>query len=293
MSFNSDLKTELASTSFSCPVCIFAECLGMMLYAGRFSADGIKLQLSNPTVRKRVMTVCRQVFGVPLKQEGNTLTLSGEENLRYAFEAFGYEYKRSPLQLNRALVEEDCCKNAFIRGILLTGGYASSPEKSYHLEIVTSHYHVARQTATLLSEMGLAAGYVLRRGNHVLYFKDSSTIETVLTMAGAPSAAMEIMVKKIERDMNNKVNRKVNCDTANMDKTIAAAAIQIDAINKLEKADKLSSLPSSVQETARLRRENPELSLSSLCQLHSEPISRPGLNNRLKKFIKLAEELQI
>lgn len=293
MSFNSDLKTELSSASFSCRECIYAECLGMMLYANKFSTDGIKLTLANPTLRKRVMTVCRQVFGVPLTQNGNVLTLSGDDNLSLAFEAFGYEYKRSPLQLNRALVEEDCCKNAFIRGILLTGGYASSPDKSYHLEIVTSHYHVARQTATLLSEMGIAAGYVLRRGNHVLYFKDSSTIEEVLTMAGAPNAAIEIMVKKVERDFNNKINRQVNCETANLDKTIAAAAVHIDAIKKLEKADKLSTLPAALQETARLRIEFPELSLTELCKLHNEDISRPGLNNRLKKLVKLAKELQI
>ena len=293
MSFNSDLKTELASASFSCPDCIYAECLGMMLYAGKFSSDGIKLQLSNPSARKRVMTICRQVFGVPLKQDGNVLTLTGEENLCRAFEAFGYEYDRSSLQLNRALVENECCKNAFIRGILLTGGNASAPEKSYHLEIVTSHYHVARQTATLLSEMGLAAGYVLRRGNHILYFKGSSTIEDILTMAGAPSSAMNIMVVKIERELINKINRRVNFETANLDKTIAAAAIHIDAINKLEKADKLSTLPPAIQETARLRREYPELSLGALCEKHSEPISRPGLNTRLKKLIKLAEELEI
>ena len=291
MSFNSDLKTELSSSSFSCSGCAYAECLGMMLYANKFSVDGVKLTLSNPTLRKRVMTVCRQVFGVPLNQDGNTLTLTGEENLCRAFEAFGYEYKRSPLQLNRALVEEDCCKNAFIRGILLTGGYASSPDKSYHLEIVTSHYHVARQTATLLSEMGIVTGYVLRRGNHILYLKDSSTIEEVLTMAGAPNAAMEIMVKKVERDFNNKINRQVNCEAANLDKTVAAAAVQTEAINKLEKADKLSSLPASLQETARLRVEFPELSLAELCKKHSGDISRPGLNNRLRKLVKLAEEL--
>ena len=144
---------------------------------------------------------------------------------------------------------------------------------------------------SVLSEMGIVAGYVLRRGNHILYFKDSSTIEEVLTMAGAPNAAMEIMVKKVERDFNNKINRQVNCEAANLDKTIAAAAIQTDAINKLEKADKLSSLPAALQETARLRVEFPELSLTDLCQKHSSPISRPGLNNRLRKLVKLAEEL--
>lgn len=291
MSFNSELKSELCSAGFSCHNCIAAECLGLMLYAAKFSVDGIKFQSDSSAVRKRVQHVTRQVFGVPLHQEGNILSLSDENEIRYAFEAFGYEYKHSPLQLNRALVEDDCCKAAFLRGVLIAGGYASSPEKGYHLEIVTSHYHIARQTATLLREMGLGAGYIQRRGNHILYFKDSSLIEDVLTTAGAQTSAMEIMVKKVERDLNNNINRKVNCDTANLDKTVAAAAAQTAAIKKLEASGRLASLPASLRETAALRLSNPDLSLSALCKLHSEEISRPGLNGRMRRLIKLSEEL--
>ena len=291
MSFNAELKAELCSSSFVCPNCIYAECLGLMLYAARFAPDGIKLQSDSHTVRKRVMTVARQVFGFPLRQEGNILSLNEEYEMRYAYEAFGYEYKNSPLQLNRALVEDDCCKAAFLRGVLIAGGYASSPEKGYHLEIVTSHYHIARQTATLLSEMGLSAGYVQRRGNHILYFKDSSLIEDVLTTAGAQTTAMEIMVKKVERDLNNNINRKVNCDTANLDKTVAAAAVQTAALKKLEAAGRLDTLPAPLRETAELRLSNPDLSLSALCKLHSGEISRPGLNGRMRRLVKLAEEL--
>ena len=291
MSFNSDLKAELCSAGFVCPNCIAAECLGLMLYANKFSVDGIKFQSDSASVRKRVLMVTRQVLGLQLRQDGNTLILSGEEEMHLAFDSFGYEYKRSPLQLNRALVEDDCCKAAFLRGVLIAGGYASSPEKGYHLEIVTSHYPIARQTFTLLEEMGLGAGYIQRRGNHILYFKDSSLIEDVLTTAGAQNSAMDIMVKKVERDLNNNINRKVNCDTANLDKTVAAAAAQTAAIKKLQAAGRLMTLPAPLRETASLRLNNPDLSLSALCKLHSEEISRPGLNGRLRRLIKLSEEL--
>jgi hypothetical protein len=117
-----------------------------MLYAAKFAPDGVRLQSDSHTVRKRVMSVARQVFGFPLRQDGNILSLSEEYEMRYAYEAFGYEYKNSPLQLNRALVEDDCCKAAFLRGAFLAGGSVTDPEKGYHMEIATTHKSVARET---------------------------------------------------------------------------------------------------------------------------------------------------
>jgi len=290
MSFNSDLKNELCSASYVCRNCATAECLGLMLYAHRFSSDGIKIISENPLMRKHVSSLCRQVMGVQLISDGNALYLTEPEQLELAFSAFGYEYRRSALMLNRAFVEDDCCRAAFLRGILLSGGYASSPDKNYHLELVTPRLSVAQQTMNLLSEMGLAPGYIVRRGNHILYFKDSSVIEDVLTTAGAPNSAMEIMVKKVEKDLNNNINRKVNCDNANLDKTVAAAGKQIDAIKKLRDGDKWDKLPASLKETAELRLNNPLSSLSDLCKMHSGELSRPGLAARLRKLVNLSKE---
>ncbi|MBQ7624690.1 MAG: DNA-binding protein WhiA [Clostridia bacterium] len=289
MSFNSDMKTELCKVPFVCAQCPAAEALGLMLYAGRFSPSEIKIQAENANVLKRIISTVKTACGVTLEQDGGSVFTRDENAISAVYRAFGYEPKGS-LQLNHALCEDECCRASFLRGVLLSGGCITSPEKGYHLEIVSSHYTAARQTATLLSEMDITPRYIQRRGNHILYFKDSSLIEDVLAAAGATNSAMEIMLKKVERELNNSVNRKVNCDSANLDKTVAAAGKQLDAIRKLQKAGKLDGLSSSLRETAYLRLENPELSLNALCELHKKPVSKPGLSSRFKRLIELSEE---
>lgn len=291
MSFNTKVKNELCKALPGCPGCACAEALGLMLYAGRFTPSEIRLQAENPAVRRRIISTLKAASGVTLLSDGSAVFCDDTQDVQKIYAAFGYDSGSASLQLNHALVEEDCCKAAFLRGVLLSGGCVTSPEKGYHLEIVSCHYHVARQTATLLSEMDYTPGYIQRRGNHILYFKDSSAIEDILSRAGSPRTAMDIMLKKVERDLNNKINRKVNCDTANLDKTVAAAGKQIEAIEKLKACGRLDTLSPSMQETANLRLSNPELSIASLCALHTEPITKPGLNNRLKRLIKLSEEI--
>ena len=170
------------------------------------------------------------------------------------------------------------------------GGYVSTPDKGYHLELVTTRFHTARQVSALLQEMELTPGQVMRRGAYVLYYKDSGAIEDFLMAAGATGAAMDLMLKKVERELRNDVNRKVNCETANLTKTVGAAAKQIGAIRRLEQSGRLDTLPAPLQETARLRLDNPELSLSELCAVSPTAISRPGLNNRLRRLVQLGEE---
>ena len=190
------------------------------------------------------------------------------------------------------MVEEDCCRIAFLRGAFLTGGYVSAPGRGYHLELVTSHYNVARQTVLLLEEMGLSCGFVSRRGNFVLYYKDSNVIEEIVGRMGAPGAAMDFRLRKVEKDFRNNINRRVNCETANLGKTVEAAARQCHAIGRLEKAGQLEQLPESLRETARVRMEHPEESLTELLQHFDPPLSRPGLNNRLRKLEQLAAKLE-
>lgn len=287
MSFTTEIKTELCRIPTAAPCCALAECLGMLLYASRCDREQIRLQTEIPAVRRRAAALLRQLFGIEAEEQGPLLVL-GEDAAR-VMAGFGYDGPGT-LQLNRALVEEECDKNSFLRGAFLAGGYVSTPDKGYHLELVTAHYHVARQVSALLLDMDKPAGYVQRRGNHVLYYKDSTHIEEFLAAAGATGSAMELMLKKVERDLRNKVNRQVNCETANLGKTIDAAARQIDAIAALRARGALESLPEPLRETAELREQNPELSLSELCALHRTPISRPGLSGRLRKLVSLAEE---
>ncbi len=291
MSFTTDTKNELCRLPVGAPCCILAESLGMLLYANRFSESGVRLQSDNPAVRRRACQLLHAAFRVEAQDQGGAVTVTDPEAVESIFASFGYERRSIALQLNLALVEEECCRSAFVRGVFLSGGYLSDPGKSYHLELVTSHYNVSRQVMALLLDMGMAPGFLTRRGNYVLYYKDSSLIEDFLSAAGATGAAMTLMLSKVEKDLRNKVNRKVNCETANLGKTVDAAARQIAAIEKLRAAGILQGLPEPLRQTAEVRVRNPELSLSEMLPLFDPPITKPGLNNRIRKLMKLAEPL--
>ncbi len=291
MSFTTETKNELCRLSLGSPCCMLAESLGMLLYANRFGAAGVRIQSDNPAVRRRAAALLHAAFRVEAEEQGGALHVDDCDAAERIFAAFGYQRKSIALQLNRALVEEDCCKSALLRGVFLVGGYLSDPEKSYHLELVTSHYNVSRQVMALLLDMNMAPGLLTRRGNYVLYYKDSALIEDFLSAAGATGAAMTLMLSKVEKDLRNNVNRKVNCETANLDKTIDAAARQIAAIERLRESGVLQTLPAPLRATAEIRVRNPELSLSEMLPLFDPPITRPGLNNRIRRLMQLAEKV--
>ncbi len=290
MSFTTDIKSELCHLPITDDT-VLPEMLGMLLFAGQFSREGLRIQCEMPAVRRRVQTMLNQYFGLWPEENDTILSLWEPQHLARIFEAYGYE-RENQLPLNRALVEDEPSRAAFFRGAFLVGGYVSTPEKGYHLELVTPHYYVARQVSALLLDMEMPAGQIVRRGIHVLYYKDSGAIEDFLSACGATGAAMDLMLKKVERELRNDINRKVNCETDNLTKTVGAAARQIAAIERLAAAGVLENLPAPLQQTAAIRLANPELSLAELCAAFSEPISRPGLNNRLRRLVQLAEEAE-
>ena len=287
MSFTTDIKSELCHVPVTDETAL-AECLGMLLFAGQFSRDSLRIQCEMPAVRRRVQTLLNQYFDVWPAENETILQVWDPQEIARVFEIYGYERENS-LPLNRALVEDELSRSAFFRGAFLIGGYVST-EKGYHLELVTPHLYAARQVSSLLNEAELPAGQMMRRGIHVLYYKDSAAIEDFLSACGATSAAMDLMLKKVERELRNGVNRRVNCETANLTKTVGAAARQIAAIERLEAAGLLEKLPAPLQMTAHLRQQNPEMSLNELCAAFPEPISKPGLNNRLRRLVQLGEE---
>lgn len=295
MSLTQDIKEELCRQSPGKSCCCRAECYGLLLFAAMFSASRLRLQSDHPAVRRRARLLLRQAVGAEWEERpdcAHALTLEDPEALARVFAAFGYEYKNAALHLNRAVVEESCCCRAFLRGAFLAGGYLSAPGKGYHLELTISHYNAAKETALLLEEMGLPCGFVARRGNYVLYYKDSAVIEDIIGQMGAPAAAMAFRLKKVEKDFRNNLNRKVNCETANLDKTVEAAARQCLAIRALQQAGVYESLPQALRQTAQIRLEHPEESLSELLRHFDPPISKPGLSNRMRKLEQEARRLK-
>ena len=184
-------------------------------------------------------------------------------------------------------MEESCCRAAFLRGAFLAGGSVTDPRKGYHLELATSHHSVSREVLALMRELGQEPKAAQRKGNAVLYFKQSDRIEDFLTCLGAPVAAMEVMNAKLERDIRGKVNRRVNCDAANLDKAVEAAMSQVEAIRRLEREGVLTALPDKLREVAALRLAHPEDTLSQLAERCDPPITKSALNHRLRKLVEL------
>ena len=206
--------------------------------------------------------------------------------------AYGFDPEGTlSLHINLPVVEEDCCKLAFLRGAFLSGGSVTDPAKGYHMEFTTTHHSVAREAYALIHEgVGFYPKIAGRGGAQVLYFKQSDLISDCLTYLGAPVAAMGIIEAKLEKELNNKVNRRCNCDEANTSKVVEAAQEQLLAIRTLRSKGLLEQLPQKLLQAAVAREENPESSLTELASMMEPPITKPAMSHRLKKLVQLAEE---
>ena len=238
ISFAGKVKNELCRVGISRQCCARAEGYGVLLYGNTFTPGEIRIITENGDFAARLPKLFQKAFGVkfdrvPEETNGKGKLIFGitaPEKLEKIINTLGYDARQlTALHVNFGILEEDCCRTAFLRGAFLAGGSVTAPSKNYHLELITAHASVSRETAALLTELGFAARSIDRGANTVLYFKKSEAIEDFLTKIGAPCAAMDIMSAKVEKSMNNSINRKVNCDTANADKVVAAAQEQIDA----------------------------------------------------------------
>ena len=217
------------------------------------------------------------------------LRITREEKLDAIWHALGYDRRAHfALHLNFALLEEECCRAAFLRGAFLSGGSVTDPQKRYHLELATSHVQAGREVEALLRDMGFEPKNVMRQGSFVTYFKSSEHIADLLTLIGAPGRALEIVSAKIEKEMRNTVNRRVNCDAANLDKTVTAACEQVDAFTRLTESGAINELPVKLQEVAVARLLQPELTLSELAATFDPPLTKSCLNHRIRKLMEIA-----
>ena len=293
MSFSSQIKQELCKTSIQRKCCAQAEVYGILLFCSSFRRSGIRIVTESDAFAARLPMLFKKAFQIefdqlPPENPGKrTFLITDPAKISAIGEAFGYGPGESvALHINFGVLEEDHCRAAFFRGAFLAGGSVTDPDKGYHLEIVTSHYNVGREMPALLRESGFEPKSAERKANYVTYFKQSAYIEDFLTAIGSPVAAMGIMNAKAEKNLRGSINRRVNCEAANLDKTVDASLGQIEAIRTLEERGVLEKL----KETAILRRENPELTLSQLAALCVPPVTKSALNHRLRKLIALAQQ---
>lgn len=294
MSFALEVKSELCRTPLSRRCCAQAEAYGVLLYCNTFHAEQARIVTEHEAFAQRLPLLFKKAFKLTFDrfpQGGGKQTFSIENPAKLAVlhQAFGSDLRALALHLNFAMVEEACCRSALLRGAFLAGGSVTDPRKGYHLELATSHYHVGRELPALLREAGFEPKETQRKGNRVVYFKHSDHIEDFLTFLGAPVSAMAVMNAKLERDLQGRVNRQVNCDSANLDKTVAAAREQLAAIERLRAAGRLETLPDKLREAAALRLDHPELNLAQLGALCAPAVSKSALNHRMRKLLELAE----
>lgn len=298
MSFSNQVKTELCRGDLSPKSCVKAEAYGVLLFCHSFTDSEVKIVTGCPAFAQRLPELFKRAFRVTFDQrpEGTVQRketfLITEAGKRAAIgEALGYDPGITLAHhINLALLEEDVCRTAFLRGAFLAGGSVSDPVKSYHLELCTSHYSVSRELAALLREVGFEPKQTTRKSNYVTYIKSSETIADLLTALGAPLASMALVNAKLEKHLRGSVNRRVNCDSANLDKAVEAALEQVEAIQRYARTKGLDALPDKLRETAELRMAHPELTLSQLAALFHPPISKSALNHRLRKLMELAEK---
>lgn len=297
MSFSSEVKNELAALEPENACCRAAEAYGLLEFGHAFTAGSVSLQTENEAVAARYGRLLKQVCRVDsVRSDGRkggfyTVSVPEEEKRLRVLERFGHSGKDVTTRLNRANLECDDCPAAYVRGAFLSCGAVTNPASDYHMEFSVPYLNLCRDLMTLLAEMGLHAKQVRRKGSYVVYFKESEQIEDCLTMMGAINATLELMNVKMVKDIRNTANRITNCESANIDKTVAAAAVQVEAVKRILRTVGLDALPEELRELAQLRLENPELSLRELGEALEQPISRSGVNHRLRRIQEFAQRL--
>jgi len=296
MSFSSDAKTELCEIALDNPCCVRAEAYGALLYGNTFSTREVRLITECEKFAERLPLLLDRAFGLsfdrlPAERERKfVFQLGDREKIGKIIDAFGFDSRQSPvLHINFGLLEEDCCRAAFLRGAFLAGGSVTEPSKRYHLELVTSHAQASREMMALLTDMGRQPRQSVRGGCQVTYFKSGEQIAELLTLMGAGRSAAALMDARAEKKLRNGVNRQVNCEAANLDKAVNAAQEQLGAIRRLYELDRVEGLPAQLKETIVLRETFPELTLSQLAEEFEPPITKSCLNHRLRKLVELSK----
>ena len=297
-SFAGKVKNELCRVPVQRLCCARAEAYGVLLYGNTFSPTEVRLITESADFAARLPRLFQRAFGLkfdrlPEEERGKLIFgITDRSKLDRIINQLGYDPRQNlVLHVNFGLLEDECCRTAFLRGAFLAGGSVTDPEKRYHLELDTGHAQASREVAALLTEMGFLPHSVRRGGSSVIYFKQSEHIEDLLTTIGAPAAAMDIMTAKVDKEIRNGANRAMNCDMANVNKTIDAALEQKNAIQRLQENGRLERLPEKLRQTALLRLQYPEMSLSQLAEKCDPPVTKSCMNHRMRKLLEEARKL--
>ncbi len=287
MSFSREVKEELAGHVAGAGHCRAAELAAMMCLSGQYGRDGkglytIGFQLENEVVLRKCFTLLKKTYNIE-KNVGIT-----EEEMQVFYRDFGDLEEPADFRY----IQRPCCRRAFLRGAFLCAGSISDPEKGYHLEFVCTRESKARQLRQIIQGYGIEARIVPRKKYHVVYIKEGAGIVDLLNVMEAHVALMNLENLRIVKEMRNSINRRVNCETANITKTVNAASRQIEDILFLRDHYGIQKLPPALRQMAEVRLEYPDAPLKELGERREPPVGKFGVNHRLRKLGELAEKVR-
>ena len=309
MSFSESVKNELARFYSRQVCCQKAELAALLRLLGSISdeeqntgeAPLLQIATENAAVARKVLSLLKGLAGIRgevLLRRKTRLRKNIVYSLRISFQpgllsllqelGFASDAAQAPWDL----LKKVCCRRAYLRGVFLGSGSVNKPEGSYHLEVVAGAAEYAGEINRLMGRLGMVAKSSERKGKHVVYLKGSEQIVRFLNIVGAHGALLDFENIRIYKDMRNQVNRQVNCETANLHKTVNASVRQLENIKFIEKTVGFDKIPAALREVAELRAQFPDASLKELGGLTKTPLSKSGINYRLRKIDNLAEKLR-
>lgn len=312
MSFSSKVKGEICRYSDLTKEKALAEISAIMKVSGTitFSGSGLSFRIAteNPASARHIFSLLKDHFKIHSKlmvKKSNSLK---KNNIYMVIieEAMGVRdlLKKTGIfkevdgiltldyRIDEEMVKDDELKMSYIRGAFIGGGSVSNPEKTYHLEFVTHSEEYARDLCRLVNLFGLNSKVIQRKNSHIVYLKEGEQISNLLGILGAHTSLLELENIRIMKEMRNNVNRLVNCETANLSKTVNAAVRQVESIKLIQKEIGLQRLPQNLREIAELRLSYPDESLKELGEMLDPPVGKSGINHRLRKIEKIAEEVR-
>lgn len=301
MSFSGKVKEELSKQISSARHCKIAEISALLQTCGKFdTVKKLYFHAENDAVVRKYFTLLKKTFNIDteisVRESSYSVTLDDEQQIKKVLDGTKLvcvESEGGLLNLNSSLIiQQSCCKRAYIRGAFLASGSISDPEKGYHFEIVCFDEERARQLQDMIRSFDIDAKIVLRKKSYVVYVKEGAQIVDLLAIMEANVSLMNLENIRIVKEMRNSINRRVNCETANINKTVSAAVKQTEDIKLVKKMVGFQNLNDSLAEIAELRLRYPEATLKELGMMLNPQVGKSGVNHRLRKLSEMAEELR-
>lgn len=311
MSFSLDCKQEILRIIPNRKCCRIAQLSALIKTTGMIEINNgkimLKLNIENAAAARMIFILLKKLFNISIElmvkknyhfnkhntytliigQDMNVIDILQQTGVLRSQETFDFNYG-----IDGALIKSECCRRAYLKGLFLGSASVSDPEKTYHLEFVTDNFTFALDIEKLLNEYHLNAKIAKRKNYYIIYLKEGEKIIDLLNIIGAHKCLLELENIRVYKEMRNNINRVVNCETANLQKTIDASIRQIDNIKLIDKKIGINKLPKSLADVARLRLEYEDATLKELGEMLEQPVSKSGVNHRLRKLDAIAQNLK-